>query len=164
VRIPHLQEMKRNGEKWAMLTAYDMYSAEVFDEAGIPVLLVGDSASDNVLANGTTHAITVDEMLPLARAVSRSATRALVLADLPFGSYERSAEQAHETALRFVKETGVHAVKMEGGPEIAPQVRVLSTAGIPVMAHIGFTPQAEHALGGYRSRPGSSRRRAPSRC
>jgi 3-methyl-2-oxobutanoate hydroxymethyltransferase len=150
VRIPHLQEMKRNGEKWAMLTAYDMYSAEVFDEAGIPVLLVGDSASDNVLANGTTHAITVDEMLPLARAVSRSATRALVLADLPFGSYERSAEQAHETALRFVKETGVHAVKMEGGPEIAPQVRVLSTAGIPVMAHIGFTPQAEHALGGYR--------------
>lgn len=150
VRIHHLQNMKAEGHKWAMLTAYDMYTASIFDEAGIPALLVGDSASNNVLANETTHPVTVDELIPLARAVTRSAKRALIIADLPFGSYEASPQQCFETAARFVKEAGVHAVKIEGGAEIAPHISLLAQAGIPVVAHIGFTPQHEHALGGYR--------------
>jgi 3-methyl-2-oxobutanoate hydroxymethyltransferase len=150
VRIPHLQDMKQRGEKWAMLTAYDMYTAATFDEAGIPVLLVGDSASNNVFANETSLPVTVDELIPLARAVTRSAEHALVIADLPFGSYQASAEQAFHTAVRFMKEANVHAVKIEGGIEIVPQVELLARSGIPVMAHIGFTPQSEHSLGGYR--------------
>lgn len=150
VRTHHLREMKERGEKITMLTAYDMYTAATFDEAGIPVLLVGDSASNNVLGNETSLPITVDEMLPLVRAVSRSVSRALVLADLPFGSYQASPEQAFHTAVRFLKEAGAHAVKLEGGLEMVPQVELLVRSGIPVMAHIGFTPQSEHALGGYR--------------
>lgn len=150
VRIHHLQSMKAEGRKWAMLTAYDMYTASIFDEAGIPALLVGDSASNNVFANETTHPVTVDELIPLARSVARSAKHALVIADLPFGSYEASPQQCFETAVRFVKEAGVHAVKIEGGADIAPHIALLAKAGIPVVAHIGFTPQHEHALGGYR--------------
>jgi 3-methyl-2-oxobutanoate hydroxymethyltransferase len=150
VRTHHLREMKERGEKWAMLTAYDMYTAATFDEAGIPVLLVGDSASNNVYGNETSLPVTVDELIPLARAVSRSVKRALVVADLPFGSYQGSAEQAFHTAVRFMKEAGAHAVKLEGGTEMAPQVELCTQAGIPVMAHIGFTPQSEHNLGGYR--------------
>ncbi|UUU22878.1 3-methyl-2-oxobutanoate hydroxymethyltransferase [Streptomyces sp. DSM 40750] len=150
VRIPHLREMKERGEKWAMLTAYDMYTAATFDEAGIPVLLIGDSASNNVFGNATSLPVTVDELLPLVRAVSGAARRALVIADLPFGSYEASAEQCFHTAVRFMKEAGAHAMKLEGGEEMVPQVEMLTRCGIPVMAHIGFTPQAEHSLGGYR--------------
>jgi 3-methyl-2-oxobutanoate hydroxymethyltransferase len=150
VRIQHLRERKERGEKWAMLTAYDMYAAAVFDEAGIPVLLVGDSASNNVYGNETSLPVTVEELLPLARAVTRSTQRALVVADLPFGSYQGSPEQAFHTAVRFMKEAHAHAVKLEGGAEMADQVRLLTRAGIPVMAHIGFTPQSEHSLGGYR--------------
>jgi len=150
VRIHHLQEMKERGQKWAMLTAYDMYTAATFDEAGIPVLLVGDSASNNVFGNQTSLPVTVDELIPLARAVTRSAEHALVIADLPFGSYQASAEQCFHTAVRFMKEANVHAVKLEGGAEMVPQVKLLARSGIPVMAHIGFTPQAEHSLGGYR--------------
>ncbi len=150
VRVRHLREMKERGERWAMLTAYDMYTAAVFDEAGIPVLLVGDSASNNVYGNETSLPVTVDELIPLARAVTRSVRRALVVADLPFGSYQGSPEQAFHTAVRFMKEAGAHAVKLEGGAEMAPQVELLTRAGIPVMGHIGFTPQSEHALGGYR--------------
>jgi 3-methyl-2-oxobutanoate hydroxymethyltransferase len=150
VRIPHLREMKERGERWAMLTAYDMYTAATFDEAGIPVLLVGDSASNNVYGNQSSLPVTVDELIPLARAVSRSVRRALVVADLPFGSYQASPEQAFHTAARFMKEAGAHAVKLEGGAEMADQVRLLTRGGIPVMAHIGFTPQSEHTLGGYR--------------
>jgi 3-methyl-2-oxobutanoate hydroxymethyltransferase len=150
VRTHHLREMKERGEKWAMLTAYDMYTAATFEEAGIPVLLVGDSASNNVYGNETSLPVTVDELLPLVRAVSRSTHRALVVADLPFGSYQASAEQAFHTAVRFMKEAGAHAVKLEGGAEMAPQVELCTSAGIPVMAHIGFTPQSEHNLGGYR--------------
>lgn len=150
VRIPHLGEMKQRGERWAMLTAYDQYAAQVFDEAGIPVLLVGDSASNNVFGNETSLPVTVDELLPLARAVTRSAKRALVVADLPFGSYQASPEQAFHTAVRFMKEAHVHAVKLEGGEEMVPQVELLTRSGIPVIAHIGFTPQSEHSLGGYR--------------
>ncbi|WP_247255567.1 3-methyl-2-oxobutanoate hydroxymethyltransferase [Pseudomonas moorei] len=150
VRIPHLKQMKMDGQKWAMLTAYDMYTAAIFEEAGIPVLLVGDSASNNVYGNESTLSITVDEMIPLVRAVSRSTRRALVIADLPFGSYQASAEQCFHTAVRFMKEGGAHAVKLEGGIEMLPQVEKLVNSGIPVMAHIGFTPQMEHQLGGYR--------------
>jgi 3-methyl-2-oxobutanoate hydroxymethyltransferase len=142
--------MKERGEKWAMLTAYDMYTAQTFDEAGIPVLLVGDSASNNVFANETSLPVTVDELIPLVRAVTRSVKRSLVVADLPFGSYQASPEQAFHTAVRFMKEANAHAVKLEGGAEVAPQVELLTRSGIPVMAHIGFTPQSEHNLGGYR--------------
>ena len=150
VRIPHLQAMKERGERWAMLTAYDQYAAEIFDEAGIPVLLVGDSAGNNVFGYETTLPVTVDELIPLARAVSRAAPHALVVGDLPFGSYQAGPEQALATATRFMKESLVHAVKLEGGAHLVPTVQALVRAGIPVMAHVGFTPQSEHALGGYR--------------
>jgi 3-methyl-2-oxobutanoate hydroxymethyltransferase len=133
-----------------MLTAYDQYAAQVFDEAGIPVLLVGDSASNNVYGNETSLPVTVDELIPLVRAVTRSAHRALVVADLPFGSYQGSPEQAFDTSVRFMKEANAQAVKLEGGHAMVPQVELLTDAGIPVMAHVGFTPQAEHNLGGYR--------------
>ena len=149
-RIHHLQSMKERGERWAMLTAYEQYAAAVFDEVGIPVLLVGDSAANNVYGYDTTLPVTVEELLPLVRAVSRSTRRALVVADMPFGSYQVSPAQALGTAVRFMKEGGAHAVKLEGGEPVAPQVRAIVDAGVPVMAHIGFTPQSEHGLGGYR--------------
>ncbi|MET4080027.1 3-methyl-2-oxobutanoate hydroxymethyltransferase [Janibacter sp. UYMM211] len=150
VRIPHLQAMTDRGDRWSMLTAYDMYTAEIFDEAGIEVLLVGDSAGNNVYGYDTTLPVSVEEMVFLTRAVSRAATRALVLADLPFGSYQASPEQGYLTAARFMKEGGAHAVKLEGGVEMAPTIERLVRGGIPVCAHIGFTPQSEHTLGGYR--------------
>ena len=150
IRVHHLREMKERGERWAMLTAYEQYAAATFDEAGIPVLLVGDSASNNVYGNATSLPVTVDELIPLVRAVTRSARRALVVADLPFGSYQASPEQAFHTAARFMKEAGAHAVKLEGGTPVLPQVAKVVAAGVPVMAHIGFTPQSEHGLGGYR--------------
>jgi 3-methyl-2-oxobutanoate hydroxymethyltransferase len=149
-RIHHLQQAKDEGRRFAMLTAYEQYAAEIFDEAGIEVLLIGDSASNNVYGNETSLPVTVDELLPLCRAVSRSAKRAFILADLPFGSYEVSAAQAVETSVRFLKEGGAHAVKMEGGAYYADTVRAMVEAGVPVMGHIGFTPQSEHSLGGYR--------------
>ncbi|WP_113717515.1 3-methyl-2-oxobutanoate hydroxymethyltransferase [Arthrobacter dokdonensis] len=150
VRTHHLQAAKLNGQKFAMLTAYDQYTAQIFDEAGIEVLLVGDSASNNVLGNETSLPITLDEMIIFSRAVTNGAKRALVVADLPFGSYEQSPEQAIASSVRLMKEGLVHAVKMEGGAYYAPTVRALTQAGVPVMAHIGFTPQSEHMLGGYR--------------
>jgi 3-methyl-2-oxobutanoate hydroxymethyltransferase len=141
--------MKERGEKWAMLTAYDQYSAEIFDEAGIPVLLVGDSAGNNVFGFETTVPVTVDHLLPLVKAVTTSARRAMVVADLPFGSYQASPEQALGTATRFMKEGLAHAVKLEGGKAMVPEIELLVRAGIPVMGHVGFTPQSEHVLGGY---------------
>jgi 3-methyl-2-oxobutanoate hydroxymethyltransferase len=150
VRVHHLRQLKERGERFAMLTAYDQYSAEIFDEAGIPVLLIGDSAGNNVLGYETTVPVTTDEMLPLVRAVARTAKRALVVADLPFGSYQASPEQALATGTRMMKEGLAHAVKLEGGRRVVPQVEALVGAGIPVMAHLGFTPQSEHVLGGYR--------------
>jgi 3-methyl-2-oxobutanoate hydroxymethyltransferase len=150
VRIHHLRELKERGEPWPMLTAYDMYAAELFDEAGIPVLLVGDSASNNVYGYDTSLPVTVDELVPLVRAVTRSVKRALVVADLPFGSYQVSPEQAVATSIRFMKEGRAHAVKLEGGRAFVPHVKAITTAGVPVMGHIGFTPQSEHNLGGYR--------------
>jgi 3-methyl-2-oxobutanoate hydroxymethyltransferase len=150
IRTHHLQKLKDRGERWAMLTAYDMHSASIFDEVGIPVLLVGDSAANNVFGFDTTLPVTVEELLPLVRAVVRSTRSALVVADLPFGSYQVSPEQALQTAIRFMKEGGAQAVKLEGGQVVAKQVRAIVDAGVPVMAHIGFTPQSEHGLGGYR--------------
>ena len=150
VRTHHLREMKERGEKITMLTAYDMYTAATFDEAGIDLLLVGDSASNNVFGNETSLPVTVDELLPLTRAVARSVKRAMVVGDLPFGSYQASPEQGYLTAVRFMKEAGAHCVKLEGGAEMAPVIEKCTHGGIPVMAHIGFTPQSEHALGGYR--------------
>ena len=150
VRTVTLHYMKQRGERWAMLTAYDQYTAQVFDEAGIPVLLVGDSAANNVYGYDSSLPVTVDELIPLARAVTSSVTYALVVADLPFGSYQASPQQAYDTAVRFMKEARAHAVKLEGGAEMAPTVKLLTSGGVPVMAHIGFTPQSEHSLGGYR--------------
>ena len=150
VRVHHLQQAKERGEKWAMLTAYDTFSAAVFEEAGIPVLLVGDSAGNVVLGHTSTVPVTVEDMLVLTKAVTRSAKRALIVADLPFGSYETSPQQAFATAVRMMKEGGAQAVKLEGGTRVAPQTRMLTENGIPVMAHVGFTPQSEHALGGFR--------------
>lgn len=150
IRTHHLQQMKSEGHKWAMLTAYDFSTARLFDEAGIPVLLVGDSAANVVYGYDTTVPVTVDELIPLVRGVVRGAEHALVVADLPFGSYEGSAAQALATATRFFKETGAHAVKLEGGERVAEQIATLSSAGIPVMAHIGFTPQSVNGLGGFR--------------
>jgi 3-methyl-2-oxobutanoate hydroxymethyltransferase len=150
VRIRDLQLAKERGEKWPMLTSYDQYTAAIFDQAGIPVLLVGDSAANNVFGHDTTLPVTVDELLPLVRAVVGATSRALVVGDLPFGSYEEGPTQALRTAVRFMKESGCHAVKLEGGRRVAPQIEAITRAGIPLMAHIGFTPQSEHRLGGYR--------------
>lgn len=150
IRTHHLREMKQRGQRISMLTSYDQLTAQIFDEAGIELLLVGDSASNNVLGNATSLPVTVDELIPLTRAVSRSVTRAMVVGDLPFGSYQASPEQGYLTAVRFMKEGGAHCVKLEGGVEMAPQIELMTRGGIPVMAHIGFTPQSEHTLGGYR--------------
>lgn len=149
VRTRDLRAAKERGEKWAMLTSYDQYTAAMFDEIGIPALLIGDSAANNVYGYETTVPITPEELLPLVAAVARSTSRTLVVADLPFGSYEASPEQALATAVRFMK-AGAQAVKLEGGRRVAGQIAALTGAGIPVMAHIGFTPQSEHLLGGYR--------------
>src|SRR5256885_13228011 len=154
VRTRDLIAAKQRGEKWPMLTSYDQYTAAIFDEAGIPVLLVGDSAANNVYGYETTVPITAEELLPLVRAVVRATSRALVVGDLPFGSYEEGPAQALRTAVRFMKEGGCHAVKLEGGRRSAAQIAAITNAGIPVMAHIGFTPQSEHAIGGHRG-PGS---------
>ena len=150
VRTQHLQKWKSEGHRWSMLTAYDQYMAQIFDEAGVPVLLVGDSAANNVYGYESSLPISVDEMLVLVRAVTRSAQRAFVVADLPFGTYQRDPGQAYDTAVRFMKEGRAHAVKLEGGVDMAPQISKLTAGAIPVMAHIGFTPQSEHSLGGYR--------------
>jgi 3-methyl-2-oxobutanoate hydroxymethyltransferase len=132
-----------------MLTSYDQYTAGIFDATGIPVLLVGDSAANNVYGYETTLQVTVEELLPLVRAVVRAPHRAMIVADLPFGSYEEGPAQATRTAVRFLKETGAHAVKLEGGRRYAAQIEAITAAGIPVMGHVGFTPQRVHALGGH---------------
>lgn len=150
VRLHHLAQMKAVGQPITMLTAYEQFTAEIFGEAGIDVLLVGDSAGDNVFAHDTTVPVTLDEMIPLVRAVARRAVRPLVVADLPFGSYQVSPAQAVESSVRLMKEGLAHAVKFEGGASVLPQVQAVTGAGIAFMGHLGFTPQAEHALGGKR--------------
>jgi len=150
VRTTTLRRWKEEGRRWAMLTAYDAMTASLFDEVGVPVLLVGDSAGTTVLGHATTIPVTVEDMLVLTRAVARATARALVVADLPFGSYQQGPAQAVATGVQMLKEGGAAAVKLEGGSAVAPSVRALVDAGVPVMGHTGFTPQSEHALGGYR--------------
>lgn len=149
VTTKDLLAMKKAGLRWPMLTAYDATTAQLFDEAGVPVLLVGDSAAMVVYGYDSTLPVTSDELLPLVRGVVRGSRRALVVADLPFGTYQESAEQALATAVRFIKEGGAHAVKLEGGAAVIPQISVLVTAGIPVMGHLGLTPQSVNQFGGY---------------
>lgn len=150
VRISDLLSWKAEGAKWAMLTAYDYSTAQAMSQADIPVLLVGDSAANVIYGYKTTTEVSLDEMIPLARGVVRGAGKALVVADLPFGTYEASDEQAVLNAARMMRESGAHAVKIEGGVRIAPRIRALVDAGIPVMAHIGFTPQSVHSLSGFK--------------
>ena len=145
-----LAAKKANGQKWAMLTCYEQMTAAIFDQADIPVLLVGDSAGNNFLAYENTIPVTVDELIPLARSVVNSTTNAMVVVDFPFGSYESSPEQALVTGVRFFKEAKVQAVKLEGGKKIVPQIEKLIQSGIPVMGHLGLTPQAVHTLGGFK--------------
>ena len=150
VTIRDIAAAKARGEKWPMLTAYDALTAGIFDRAGIPVLLVGDSAAMVVYGHDSTIPVTVDDLIPLTAAVVRGSSRALVVADLPFGSYQASSGAALAAATRFLKETGAHAVKLEGGQRDACQVEDMVSAGIPVMAHLGLTPQSVNAFGGYR--------------
>ena len=149
VRTRHFQTAKQAGTKITGLTSYDQLTAQIFDEAGIDFLLVGDSAGNNVLGFDTTLPVTIDELIPLTRAVAGAVKRAFVIADMPFGSYETSVDEALHSAFRFMKEAHAHAVKLEGGVRSAEQIRRIVSAGIPVMAHIGFTPQSEHGLGGH---------------
>jgi 3-methyl-2-oxobutanoate hydroxymethyltransferase len=149
VRTRHFQAAKEQGIKITGLTSYDQLTAQIFDAAGIDFLLVGDSAGNNVLGYDTTLPVTVDDLIPLTRAVAGAVKRAFVIADMPFGSYETGTLEALHTAIRFMKETGAHAVKLEGGVRSAEQIGRIVDAGIPVMAHIGFTPQSEHGLGGH---------------
>jgi 3-methyl-2-oxobutanoate hydroxymethyltransferase len=150
VTVRDIAAAKERHEKWPMLTAYDALTARVFDEAGIPVLLVGDSAAMVVYGYDSTIPVTVDDLIPLTAAVVRGSQRAMVVADLPFGSYQGSTGEALATATRFLKETGAHAVKLEGGRRVLPQVEAMVAAGIPVMAHLGLTPQSVNVFGGYR--------------
>jgi 3-methyl-2-oxobutanoate hydroxymethyltransferase len=150
ITISDLAAMKKRGEKWAMLTSYEQMSASIFDQAQIPVLLVGDSAGNNFFGEENTIPVTVDELIPLTRAVVKSTSRALVVADFPFGSYESGPEQALATGIRFFKEAKAHAVKLEGGARIVAQIKSLIESGIPVMGHLGLTPQSVHALGGFK--------------
>ncbi|HEX7104477.1 MAG TPA: 3-methyl-2-oxobutanoate hydroxymethyltransferase [Acidothermaceae bacterium] len=150
ITIHDLQQRKAAGQRFAMLTSYDTLSAGIFEEAGVDILLVGDSAANTVLGYPDTLAVTIDELLPLVRAVVRGTSRAMVVADLPFGSYQASPQHALDASVRFMKEAGAQAVKFEGGTRVAEHVRTVVEAGVPVMAHIGFTPQSVHGLGGYR--------------
>jgi 3-methyl-2-oxobutanoate hydroxymethyltransferase len=150
VTTKDLAAAKERGEKWPMITAYDALTAGLFDAAGIPVMLVGDSAAMVVYGHDSTIPVTVDELIPLVAAVVRGSQRAMVVADLPFGSYQESPQQALATATRFMKESGAHAVKLEGGERVLPHVELLTSAGIPVMAHLGLTPQSVHQFGGYK--------------
>src|ERR1700749_4855303 len=144
-----LQEMKNRGEKIAMLTAYDYSMAAIVDEAGIDVILVGDSASNVMAGHETTLPITLDQMIYHASSVVRAIKRSLVVVDLPFGSYQGNSKEALNSAIRIMKESGAHAVKMEGGKEIAESISRILTAGIPVMGHLGLTPQSIYKFGTY---------------
>ena len=150
ITIPSLRRRKRRGEKVTMLTAYDFGFAQIFDTAGIDVLLVGDSLGNVVQGRETTLPVTMDEAVYHTRLVSRGARRALVIGDMPFGSYQVCAEEAVRNAVRFVKEGGAHGVKLEGGTAVLETIRRIVAAEIPVMGHVGLTPQAIHRMGGHR--------------
>jgi 3-methyl-2-oxobutanoate hydroxymethyltransferase len=149
ITVRDIAAAKQRGEKWPMLTAYDAMTASVFDEAGIPVMLVGDSMGNCHLGYESTVPVTMDEVTLLSAAVVRGTKRALVIGDLPFGSYQEGPVQALRNATRLIKDAGVGAVKLEGGERSAHQVELLVRSGIPVMAHVGLTPQSVNAYGGY---------------
>jgi 3-methyl-2-oxobutanoate hydroxymethyltransferase len=149
VNVSTLRTMKAQREAIACLTAYDASLGYLVEQAGTDVVLVGDSLGMVIQGHDTTVPVTLDDLIPLTRGVASAVKRAFVVADMPFGSYETSADEALHTAFRFMKETGAHAVKLEGGVRSAEQIRRIVSAGIPVMAHIGFTPQSEHQLGGH---------------
>ena len=150
ITMRDLQVATDKGQRWPMITAYDALSAGVFDDAGIPALLVGDSAGMVVFGHDTTISVSVDELVMLVRAVVTGSKRALVVADLPFGSYQASPAQALETAVFFMQKGGAHAVKLEGGAAVLPQIELLANSGISVIGHLGLTPQSVNLLGGYR--------------
>ena len=150
ITITELAKWKSAHQKWAMLTSYDAITAGIFESAGIPVLLVGDSAGNNFFGHANTLPVTVDEMVSLTSAVVRGTSTALVIADLPFGSYEVNAEQALATGIRFIKEAQAQAVKLEGGVRVVEQIKTLVKSGIPVMGHLGMTPQSVNAIGGFK--------------
>ncbi len=150
VTVPFVQEMKRKGEKIVMITAYDYPTALIVEEAGVDLILVGDTLGMVVLGYESTLPVTMDEMIHHTKAVSRAAQRVMVVGDMPFLSYQVSVEDAVANAGRFLKEAGAHSVKLEGGREVAETVRRICAAGIPVMAHLGLTPQSIHQFGGYK--------------
>ena len=149
VTTHQLQEMKRRGEKISMLTAYDYTMAKIIDHAGIDVILVGDSASNVMAGHETTLPITLDQMIYHASSVIRAIDRALVVVDLPFGSYQGNSKEALTSAIKIMKESGAHAVKVEGGREIKDSIERILSAGIPVMGHLGLTPQSIYKFGTY---------------
>ena len=150
ITVPALARRKARGEKLAMITAYDFAFARIFDAAGVDVLLVGDSLGNVVQGHDTTLPVTLDEMIYHTRLVSRAARRALVVGDMPFGSYHASTEQAVASAVRLMKEGGAHAVKLEGGERVADRIAAIARMEIPVMGHVGLTPQSVHQFGGFR--------------
>jgi len=150
VRTGTLLEFKKEGRKITCLTSYDALTAGIFDKAGVDLILVGDSAADNVLGYSSTLPVTVDEMIPFGRAVAGASDRALVVVDLPFGSYETGPAEALATAIKVMKSTNASAVKLEGGVRSVDQITALVEAGIPVMGHVGFTPQSVNSLGGFK--------------
>jgi 3-methyl-2-oxobutanoate hydroxymethyltransferase len=150
ITITDLQAATDRGERWSMLTSYDTLTASVFEQAGVRALLVGDTSAEMVLGHETTVPMTMDQLVPMVQAVVRGTGTALVVADLPFGSYEAGPEVALGNAVRHLKEGGAQAVKLEGGHRVLPQVRAMTAAGIPVMGHLGLTPQSVNTLGGVR--------------
>lgn len=150
ITITDLQAATDRGERWSMLTSYDTLTAGVFEQAGVRALLVGDTSAEMVLGHETTVPMTMDQLVPTVQAVVRGTGTALVVADLPFGSYEAGPEVALGNAVRHLKEGGAQAVKLEGGHRVLPQVRAMTAAGIPVMGHLGLTPQSVNTLGGVR--------------
>ena len=160
VTVPSLKRRKRRGKRIAMLTVYDFTFTRIFDSAGIDILLVGDSLGNVVQGQETTLPVTLDEMIYHTRLVARGARCALVVGDMPFGSYQISPEDALRGAMRFVKEGGAHAVKLEGGTRMAETIERISAAEIPVMGHVGLTPQAIHRMGGHRVQGRTEKSRA----
>jgi len=150
ITMRDLQKRTDDGAAWSMVTAYDALTAGIIEQAGVPALLVGDSAAMVVHGHDSTIPITVDDLLPMVAAVVRGTSRALIVADLPFGSYQESPAQALATSARFMKEAGAHAVKLEGGQSVLPQIETLAASGVPVIGHLGLTPQSVNLLGGYR--------------
>jgi 3-methyl-2-oxobutanoate hydroxymethyltransferase len=150
IRIQQIKEMKEKGEKFAMLTAYDYLTAKIIDEAGIPLILVGDSLGNVVLGYETTIPVTMDVMIHHTKAVTRAVKTALVVGDMPFMSYQLSMEDTLRNAARFIQEAGAHAIKLEGGVTVAEQVKRIVDCGIPVMGHIGLTPQSINQLSGWK--------------